>query len=205
MNAAVPWAAGSDRPPGNPFATRFTRPGMIPPLDAAGRPLDLQRLAATARRLGRSALEGPHGRGKSTVLHALARELSAAGVVVEAVRVRGPRHAAAALCVLATAPRGAMIVVDGWERLGRSGALLARLLARWRALGLVVTAHGRTGLPVLARCESTPELLAAIVDRLPSHRGLIDPQDVVDAHRRHDGDLREALYDLYDRFERRSR
>ena len=47
--------------------------------------------------------------------------------------------------------------------------------------------------------------MAAIVDRLPSHRGLIDPQDVVDAHRRHDGDLREALYDLYDRFERRSR
>jgi len=205
MNGVVPGASWSDRPPGNPFATRFTRPGTIPPLDAAGRLLDLRRLAATARRLGRSALEGPHGRGKSTVLLALVQELSAAGAAVEVVRVRVPRDAATALCVLATAPRGTMICIDGWERLGRSGALLAGLLARWRALGLVVTAHGRTGLPVLARCESTPELLAAIVDRLPSHHGLIDRQDMADAHRRHDGDLREALYDLYDRFERRSR
>jgi hypothetical protein len=40
---------------------------------------------------------------------------------------------------------------------------------------------------------------------LPDHGGLITGDDIDDACRRHAGNLREALYDLYDRFERRAR
>ena len=36
----------SDARPGNPFATRYTRPGAIPPLDRHGIPLDVATLAS---------------------------------------------------------------------------------------------------------------------------------------------------------------
>ena len=57
----------------------------------------------------------------------------------------------------------------------------------------------------LVRCVTTPALLGRLVDDLPGHGGLIATEDVEQAFRRHGGDIREALYDLYDRFERRTR
>jgi hypothetical protein len=47
--------------------------------------------------------------------------------------------------------------------------------------------------------------LTAIVARLPANAGLITPADLADAFARHRGNLRDALADLYDRFEHRAR
>jgi len=55
------------------------------------------------------------------------------------------------------------------------------------------------------RCETSARLFAALVERLPDHGGRIDAADVADAFARHGGNLRESLYDLYDRFECRIR
>jgi hypothetical protein len=66
-----------------------------------------------------------------------------------------------------------------------------------------VTSHQPAGLPVLWRCETTPDLLRAIIARLPDHGGLVDDADIAAAFHRHGGNLRESLYDLYDRVERR--
>jgi hypothetical protein len=97
------------------------------------------------------------------------------------------------------------VACDGWERAIPGTAALVRLIAAARGLRVVVTAHGRAGLPILARCETSPGLLAEVVALLPDHGGLITGDDIDDACRRHAGNLREALYDLYDRFERRAR
>lgn len=197
--------APSRRLPTNPFATRFTRPGMLPSLGPRGEPIDavgmLQRIEP-----GRVvAIVGPHGHGKSTLLAALIAAAGCAGSATTAVRIRSLRDSWRPVAAVLTTPSDGFVACDGWERALPGTDLVVRLLAAARRLRVVVTAHGHRGLPVLARCYTSADLLDQLVSRLPDHGGLIDNSDIDDAYRRHAGDLREALYDLYDRFERRTR
>lgn len=203
MNGTVGRADfASDGRPLNPFATRYTRPGAIPPLDAGGRPLDVESLARDLLAAGAAALQGAHGHGKTTLLVALADTLAAAGRRVRVLRIRGVREAWAAVVALAAEPSETALFVDGWERLGIGGRVLTAL-ARRRRGPLLVTAHAAVGLPVLRHCTTSVAMLRAIVARLPDHHGLIDDDDLARAFHRHRGDLRESLADLYDRVEGR--
>lgn len=199
---SLPPNFATDGRPGNPFATRYTRPGAIPPLDRLGRPLDLEALIARLDGLGAAALEAPHGHGKSTLLIALAAALGGAGRPVTMVRVRGWQNACVAYRAVVAAPRRTAVFIDGWEQLGFLAAPL-RAVARLLRRTLLVTSHRPTGLPVLRACETTPNLLRAIVARLPDRGGPVDEADIATAFERHGGNLRESLYDLYDRAERR--
>jgi len=196
--------------PRNPFATRHTRPGRIPPLDAAGRPIDppalLDRLRAGG---GTAAIQGPHGSGKTTLLTHLACALERRGLLAARVRLRSRRDAAAALAAIVGARPGATVCIDSWERIGTVLGPVARLTARVKGCGLLVTSHRDTGMPLLARCETTPDLLAAIVRHLPDCEQWLGPlvsaADIEEAFAGCGGNLREALYDLYDRFEASAR
>jgi hypothetical protein len=199
---SLPPNFASDGRPGNPFATRYTRPGAIPPLDRRGCPIDIAALIARLDGLEAAALEAPHGHGKSTLLLALAAALGAMGRPVTMVRVRGWRDAWAACHAVVAAPRRTAVFIDGWEQLGLLAAPL-RAAARVLRRTLLVTSHRSTGLPLLRACETTPDLLRAIVARLPDRGGPVDEADIAAAFRRHGGNLRESLYDLYDRVERR--
>lgn len=201
MNAVAMARFHSDRPPGNPFATRFTRPGAVPPLDRDGRPLDVAALATRLEALGAAAVVGPHGHGKTTLLVALAAALAAAGRAVRIVRARGWADLLPTLKAIGGTPSGTWVCVDGWESLG-PGRWLLRHIARLLRRPLVVTSHGPAGLPVLRACETSDELLASIVTRLPDHGDRITSDDVAAAFGRHGGDLRKSLSDLYDRYER---
>jgi hypothetical protein len=192
----------TDGRPSNPFATRYTRPGSLPPLDRRGCPLDLAALIARLDGLEAAALEAPHGHGKSTLLLALAAALDAVGRPVRIVRVRGWRDAWAACTAIVAAPRRTAVFVDGWEQLGVVAAPL-RMAAQGLRRTLLVTSHRPTGLPVLWRCETTPALLRAIIARLPDHGSLVDDTDIAESFDRHGGNLRESLFDLYDRVEGR--
>ena len=192
----------SDRPPGNPFATRFTRPGALEPLDSQGRPLDLEALTVRLRRARMAAITGPHGHGKTTLLVALAARLEAEGLPVTVVRVRSRRDWAAVWRAISGLPRGGVACIDGWDSLAALRGPL-RLAALLLGRTLLVTSH-RPGLcPVLWRCETSRGLLEAIVARLPDRHGRIGGADIAEAFLRHDGDLRESLAHLYDRFEQR--
>jgi hypothetical protein len=184
----------------NPFATRYTRPGAVPPLDVCGRPLDLESLAGGLLAAGAAVLQGAHGHGKTTLLVALADTLAAAGWRVRLLRIRGAREAWVAVVALAAEPPRTALFIDGWERLGVVGRVLAAVARRRRGV-MLVTAHRPVGLPVLRHCTTSVAMLRAIVDRLPDHRGLIDDDDIARAFHRHGGDLRESLADLYDRVE----
>jgi hypothetical protein len=201
MNVVVAARRRSDRPPGNPFATRFTRPGAVPPLDRDGRPLDIATLVGRLQSLGSAAVVGPHGHGKTTLLVALAEALAAAGQAVRLVRARGWADLPATLAAIGGPPAGTWICVAGWESLGPGRWLLQRA-ARLLSRRLLVTSHGAAGLPVLHACETSGDLLAAIVARLPDRGDRIGTADVTAAFARHGGDLRASLFDLYDRYER---
>jgi hypothetical protein len=197
-------AAMTTRLPTNPFSTRFTRPGMLPPLDDEGVPVDVGRLL-TGLHPGGAAIEGPHGHGKTNLLHAVLAAAVVAGRPTSFLRVGSRGWAWRALSMIGLARPGTVVGIDGWELLPARLAGLLRVAAACRQATIVATTHGPARMPVLARCETSPRLLAAIVDRLPAHGGCIAEADIDEAFHRHDGNVREALYDLYDRFERRVR
>jgi hypothetical protein len=194
------------RLPTNPFATRFTRPGRLEIRDRDGTPLDPGPLVDVLDRLGGSAaIEGPHGSGKTTLLLAIADLLETRQRLARLVRLRSRRDARQALAVLRAAVPGSVLCIDSWEQAGLWTAAAIRRAGRRRAVGLLVTSHRATGLPVLHRGATSPTLLARLVADLPSHGGVITSADVAAAHVRHAGDLRAALFELYDRFEDRIR
>jgi hypothetical protein len=216
MVDAVPAGLSGDSI-GNPFATRHARPGRLEPLDRDGQPRDvaalLDRLAALG---GCAAIRGPHGSGKTTLLERLCEGLEDRGTAVERVRLRAWRDgAAAAAADVAAAFRailrcaaGGTVCIDGWEQMGPAAAV-ADAIARLRGCGLVVTTHRSTRLPLLVACDTSPALLAAIVRRLPGYDSWggssIHEADLEVSFLRHGGNIRESLYELYDRFEERRR
>lgn len=195
-------ASAPSRLPTNPFATRFIRPGVLPPLDVHGRPVEVARLLESLPTLGRIAtIVGPHGHGKTTLLTAIARAAASTGRGVTWLTVRSVADAWRTVAVVGRTRHGDLVCIDGWERMLCGTARIARVLARVRGCSLLVTTHGAGPLPVLARCTSSPMLLAAIVALVPDSRGHISPSDIEAAFHRHRGDIREALSELYDRFE----
>lgn len=195
----------ADRRRSNPFATRHTRPGAVPPLDPTGAPLDVGVVLVALERHRRVAIVGPHGTGKSTLLAALADTLAADRRPAEVVRLRRRKDALLLLGAVGRGAADATLLVDGWERLGRPMTLIITAIARLRGRRMVVTTHRANGMPVAVRTAGTLRLLTAIVARLPDHDALITGDDLSDAFARHGENLRDALGDLYDRYELRSR
>jgi hypothetical protein len=91
-----------------------------------------------------------------------------------------------------------VLLVDGADALPWLGWLRVKRLAR-RAGGLIVTTHRPGRLPTLVECATSPALLREIVDALGDARDAAWRDAIPDLFRKHRGNLREALRDLYDR------
>ncbi len=190
------------RPPRvNPFSTRFVEPGAIPYcLPGRSGLSDLvARLGATA---GWGEVVGPHGSGKSTLLASLLPLLTdwtlrpvrlsttARNLPLDLWPLPGPRP---------------LLVIDGFEQLRWLTRRRVVRACRQAGVGLLVTSHRPTGLPPLHRTDVTPGTLSWVLDRLvpPAGRDLLDGFDPAARLRAHRGSLREVLFELYDRWERR--
>lgn len=153
----------------------------------------MDRLAALGYR---GAIVGPHGHGKTTLLEDLAPRLEDRGFRMRKATFRaGERRLGAARKVLRGLTSQDILLIDGAEQLGRLAWLQLRLRSR-AAGGLVVTSHNPGLLPTLHECRTTPELLVGIV------RELLGPEaerhDLDGLFRRHGGNLRGALREMYD-------
>lgn len=193
-------------PVSNPFATRFTRPGRIAPLDGMGERIDVDELVERLRGLGgTAAIVGPHGSGKSTLLVHLAAAIERRGERAPRVRLHSWRDAPAAWTAIRGSPAGGTVCIDSWECIGLAARSVLRWAARMKGCGLLVTSHRGAGMPELVRCDTNAGLLRSIVHCLPGHGwwhgSLIRDADIEAAFANHGGNLRESLYELYDRFE----
>lgn len=188
----------------NPFSTRWTRPGAIPyQFSERDSPEQLlQRLAGAG---WRGAIVGPHGTGKSTLVHTLLPFLECAGRKPLLIQLHGgERRLRLSGQEWRKLGAGSILIVDGYEQLSRMSRVIVRSRCYLRDCGLLVTAHTDAGLPILVRTTGSEDTLQQLIaEHLPPHGGCIMPADIRDVFDRHQGNLREALFDLYDRFESR--
>ena len=149
----------------------------------------------------RAAIVGPHGSGKTTLMEDLEPGLRGEGFTLHHLRLDESHR---------RFQPGVMR--DLAERVGKSDCLVldgAEQMHVWEwwwfrrtfrhAGGLLITSHRHGLLPTLVTCETSPRLLAGIISDLVS----TTPSKVLPAacnlHRRHAGNIREALRELYDR------
>jgi hypothetical protein len=186
------------------------RPGAVlflfPPGESATSLVDRLRTAGW-----RGQIVGGHGTGKSTLLAALLPELRRAGrqpvvVTLHDGRRTVPPDAWSALRQARRSGQALLVVVDGYERL----TPWHRLRLRWHCWvgrhGLLVTAHIGVGLPDLFRTQVTGELADRVLDHLLNGaQRLVCSAELAERLALHQGNLRQALFDLYDLHEMRSR
>ena len=188
----------------NPFCTRRISPGAIPFIFPPGE--NAETLVDRLRQAGWwGEITGPHGSGKSTLLAALTAAIERAGRRTVLVALHdGERRLPLRLQSDLRLRPPVVLVVDGYEQLGRWSRLMLKRFCRRQGMGLLVTAHESVGLPHLYRTAVTPDLAGQIVGTLLGGREPpFTPEEVSHCLSRHGGDLREVLFELYDLFEKR--
>lgn len=196
----------------NPFATRFTRPGAIDYVFPPGQ--SVESVIATLRENGWwGEIVGPHGSGKSTLVAALVPALEDAGRKVvryvltpdggDRPECLSPAGAFACLAKLKL-HQETQLILDGYERISWWWQRRIGVLCRKHGAGLLVTTHQPLGLPPLVHTEPTEQLAERIVAKLlPRGDKTIAPADVKAAYAQHEGNLREALFTLFDVYQAR--
>jgi hypothetical protein len=196
---------GGARSVENPFCTRRIRPGTAAYCFPPGVTVEdlLSRLRDNSW-LGE--IIGPHGSGKSALLAGLMPHIENAGwrpVLFELHdgQRRLPR-AWKGKIASSGPPAPAIVVVDGYEQLGKCSRFLLKRFCRRRGLGLLVTTHESAGLPEIYRTSTSAEMARRVVDRLLQGADIEIPAAVIDElYKKHGGNMREILFDLYDIFE----
>ena len=192
----------------NPFATRHVRPGAVPFLFPPGASIDalLDRLE---RHHGWGQIIGPHGTGKSTLLAGLLEGLARRGrrTLVAELHDGHRRLPEAVWRALAPGGGGLQVVIDGYEQLGFWTRRRLKAACRRDGHGLLVTAHRSVGLPDLYRTHVAPDCARRVLEHLLAGEGrpLVDDDDLAACLTARGGNLREALFDLYDLWEQRRR
>jgi len=195
----------------NPFATRYVRPGALEyrfPGDESAASL-IARLRDTG---WHGQIIGPHGSGKTALLLALLPLLNEAGRNLVHLALRNRQRRLPRDFFRTTIWRPAtLLVVDGYEQLGRVARWRLRLRCRRSGCGLLVTSHRDAGLPTLFSPAPTLADVESIVRRLTENSDnhaestRITDSDVQRSFTAHRENVRQALLDLYNLYERRSR
>lgn len=191
----------------NPFSTCRVRPGRLAfrfAEPAGGRQL-VDRLRAGG---WRGQIVGPHGVGKSTLLHSLMPELVAAGRTISWWTLqRGRSGWPAAMRQAAQAwDARTLVVVDGCEQLPWFARRRLKARCRSAGAGLLVTSHRDVGLPLLMALDCPLRTVQELVAHLLADDPIvIRPDEVSSCFRAHRGNVREVFFALYDLYEARRR
>ena len=188
----------------NPFCASRLRPGTIPFIFPPDQSLEqvVERLLAHH---GLGQIVGPHGTGKSTLLTTLLPALEQSGRTALATTLQeGQRRLPRNFYGAVRRTRQAVAAIDGFDNLGFWSRHHVKSLCRRHGCGLVVTSHRSVGLPDLFRTTIDESLAGRVIERLQSgFPPLVAVADVAERLTRHRGNLREALFDLYDLYEQR--
>jgi hypothetical protein len=191
----------------NPFSTRAVRPGAIEyqfPSDDS--------LASLLSRLSENhwwgEIIGNHGSGKSTLIETLRAAFPNAGRKVQQFTLsRGERRLPTDVDEMSNWDEQTQVVVDGFEQLSWWHRRSLKRICRRRGCGLLITAHRSFGFPpvftAMTSLDLTEQLVFALLpDKATKH---ISTAEIVEAFGRHEGNVREVFFDMYDRCEKHAR
>jgi hypothetical protein len=191
----------------NPFSATRLRPGTIDFIFEHGMSL-AQIVDALEANRWRGQITGRHGTGKSTLLAALIPAIEGRGRIVKGLTLGAgqrswPRGYLTSLRL--TAGLG-VAVVDGIEQLSPWSRLRLKRCCKSNGLGLLVASHRSTRLPSIYQTKIDVPLAWKVVERFQDgFAPLVRIGDLVEKLAQRHGNLREALFDLYDLYEERSR
>ena len=190
----------------NPFATCWTNPGALAFRFNDGQSVK-QLVAKLAGQQWRGAIIGPHGSGKSTLLESLKPAIVAAGRSIRATSLHDGQRRLPRNFFTTNAPDStSFVIIDGYEQLGWPARLQLWLQCRSTGAGLLVTSHKPVRIPMLVRLSPDHQLIEQLVDDLCSDVSTaITRADIAASFACHGGNVREVLFDLYDRYEERRR
>ena len=208
----------------NPFSTRKTTPGKIPYFfEGEGfscheydPPIFLDFYRAFRKFDDQSQIIGGHGTGKTTFLTAFIQFLQKQNHIVNHFTLHDKqrflpnefweRH----ISLVAQFKTGAIenppiSVIDGYEQLSLMQKIRLRLACRKGRCGLLMTTHTPAWrLPVLLRTEPSYQTLQNIIGYLfRDQPDIVPPEDALCRllFERHQGNIRNVLFDLYDHYE----
>ena len=189
----------------NPFATCWTRPGALPFHFDDGQSAKQLVAEFTAQQCC-GAIVGPHGSGKSTLLETLKPTLREAGFRVHSIALKDrQRRLPADFWSLSHTPR-TIIIVDGYEQLGWFERARLMHFCRRASRGLLVTTHSPTRILTLLCLAPNERLVQRLVGELAAQVSTpITISDIAASHACHGSNVREILFDLYDRHEQMRR
>lgn len=179
----------------NPFSTKFTRPGAIAYQCAPGKSMAYYAdcFLSNGRR---GQVVGPHGTGKSTFVIAFQKELAARGLDVHLITLHS--FDKSGLNNLLTLQPGSILILDGFEQLPFWRRFKIIQSTRWRKIGLLTTSHVSFGLPTLLETSVDLETAQNLVRTLT---GSEPSENLESLLTKHNGNLREVFFDLYDECE----
>lgn len=190
--------------PGNPFSSRYVRPGAIPYDFRDG--TTAEGLADRLVESGwRGQIIGPHGSGKSTLLATLLPAIRAKGRTPVLFELHdGQRRLPAGWKTTSRLDATSILVIDGYEQLGLPGRWAVGRHCRKTGCGLLVTTHQPLRLPQIYRTLPSLDFVQTLVGRLLDGRHIvIGPDEVAAIYEARNGDVRDVLFDLYDLYEQR--
>ncbi len=174
----------------NPFSTDRVLKIRFRPQDTAW-PALLARLEALNFR---AAIVGPEGSGKTTLLEDLKPVLEARGLEVHFLFFNRQNRRLLSFKDTVFGP-GDAILCDGAEQLSRRDWRRLKSLALG-AGAFVITSHRAGLLPAWIETSTSPALLREIAAQLGE---ILGEEAAGDLWARHEGNLRHALRELYDR------
>ena len=148
----------------------------------------------------RGAIIGPHGSGKTTALEDFATRFGKRLTSVVHWRCHhGERTIPPWLWARLESNPSPVLLLDGLEQLSRTEQFRLRIRAR-KLPGILVTTHTPRLYPTVLACQSRSAVLEQMVRQLLVGHVQPSTSDLTALFSRHQGNIREALLELYDSY-----
>ena len=198
--------------PPNPFSTRFIQPGAISYKCFDGTVTELvERFLKLPSKRG--SIIGPHGSGKSTLVASLESRIAAIlpGSKTYPFRFSTDSSASRSLKSVGEWAPFSIAILDGYEQLRFWSRFRIHCIARARSISILATAHRPIrGFETIWETSVNETSSKWVVEQLLEQAG--EPNSVKDllqsdawsrSRVKHDQNLRESLFDMYDWWQNR--